>query len=60
MGDLLGAWELAELLGVSRQRAYVISRHRDFPAPVARLRMGDVWDRADVEEWIRHNRPQKD
>lgn len=59
MADLLGAWELAELLGVSRQRAYVISRHRDFPAPVARLRMGDVWDRADVEEWIRQHRPDK-
>ncbi|MFV2017942.1 hypothetical protein [Micromonospora sp. LOL_023] len=57
--ELVGAWELAEMLGVTRQRAWVISRHRDFPAPVAKLRMGDVWNRADVVDWIKQHRPHQ-
>lgn len=48
---LVGAAELQQALGVSRQRINQITTHPDFPAPLAVLRMGKVWDLADVETW---------
>jgi prophage regulatory protein len=48
---LVGAAELQQALGVSRQRINQITTHGDFPAPLAVLKMGKVWDLADVEAW---------
>jgi predicted DNA-binding transcriptional regulator AlpA len=49
--QLVGAAELVQLLGVNRARAYQISRHPDFPPPVADLIGGKIWDLADVQTW---------
>jgi prophage regulatory protein len=57
---LMGTAEIARALGVGRQRAYVISRRKDFPDPVATLEMGAVWDAEVVEAWIRTHRPVVD
>jgi prophage regulatory protein len=59
--NLVGIHEIAELLGVSRQRVDAISRtHDDFPAPVAELASGRIWKRQVIEEWARRNgRAQK-
>jgi len=54
---LMGTAEIAKALGVGRQRAYVISRQRGFPEPLATLEMGAVWDAEVVEAWIREHRP---
>jgi predicted DNA-binding transcriptional regulator AlpA len=51
--ELLGLSELAELLGVSKQRADQLARQNGFPDPVAVLRGGRLWDRAAVEAWAR-------
>jgi predicted DNA-binding transcriptional regulator AlpA len=51
-GSLLGVGEIAELLGVSRQRASILTRRADFPAPEVELRMGMVWRAAPVERWL--------
>lgn len=51
---LVGVREIAEMLGVSRQRADQISRaYADFPAPEAELASGRVWKRASVDRWIK-------
>jgi predicted DNA-binding transcriptional regulator AlpA len=51
---LVGVTEIAEVLGVSRQRADQISReHPDFPDPEVTLTSGRVWSRAAIDEWIR-------
>lgn len=55
---LMGTAEIAKALGVGRQRAYVISRQRGFPEPLATLEMGAVWDAEVVEAWIREHRPK--
>jgi predicted DNA-binding transcriptional regulator AlpA len=51
--DLMGTAEIAELLGVSSQRVSQLTATTAFPPPVARLRAGSVWERADVERWAR-------
>lgn len=50
--QLVGAAEIADLLGVSRQRVTQLTSRGDFPRPVATLAMGKIWRRDDVEEWI--------
>jgi prophage regulatory protein len=51
--DLMGSQEIrARLGGLSRQRVYQLTSRDTFPAPVADLAQGKVWDAADVEEWI--------
>ncbi len=47
----VGAAEIAELLGVSRQRVDQLTRRPDFPLPVAELVSGRVWTRVFVERW---------
>lgn len=49
--SLVGLAEVAEILGVNRQRAHQIAYTKGFPDPVARLAMGPVWLREDVEQW---------
>lgn len=48
--NLVGLTEVAELLGVSRQRAHQLTRTPipKFPKPLARLASGPVWTRRDV------------
>lgn len=50
--DVVGVPEIAQILGVSRQRVYqLIDTYEDFPAPVATLAVGRIWSRTAVEEW---------
>lgn len=51
MDAVMGAAEIAELLGVSRQRVQQLVVRPDFPAPMGTLTMGKVWNRAEVEAW---------
>ena len=59
--DLVGVAEIAELLGISRQRVNrIVQTHRDFPDPVATLTAGRIWQRADIEKWASgHSRDVK-
>ena len=58
---LVGTHEMAEMFGVSRQRAQQIASRKDFPRPYDVLHMGKVWRRAAVEAWARnHGRPLAD
>ncbi len=49
---LLGASDVARLLGVSRQRVYqLLGEREDFPRPKVRLSRGSLWRRDEVEAW---------
>jgi predicted DNA-binding transcriptional regulator AlpA len=52
---LMGLTEIAEMLGVSRQRVYQLVRTAGFPEPLARLAQGAVWAGEDVERWARED-----
>ena len=50
--DLAGLSEVAELLGVTRERVRQLRAERvDFPEPVADLQATPVWRRSDVVAW---------
>ncbi|GAA2681602.1 DNA-binding protein [Actinoplanes palleronii] len=57
-GRLYGTSEIADRLGVTRQRAHVITRQKGFPEPYEELVMGSVWQIKDVEAWIAEHRPE--
>lgn len=48
---VLAMAELAVLLGVSRARVQQLTGRADFPAPLAYLSVGRVWDRSAVASW---------
>lgn len=50
---LMGVAEIAELLGVSRQRVTQLAKVGGFPVPYDSLAMGPVWLKADIEKWAR-------
>jgi predicted DNA-binding transcriptional regulator AlpA len=49
---LVGATDVARMIGVSRQRVYQLAATVAFPRAVAQLARGAMWRRADVEGWI--------
>lgn len=51
MAMLGGVTEVAELIGISRQRFADLRARADFPAPVAELASGPVWDIDAVRRW---------
>jgi len=54
-GQLVGATEIAERLGVARPQVIHTwrTRHADFPEPVLALSQGLIWYWPDVEKWAR-------
>ncbi|HYT80008.1 MAG TPA: hypothetical protein VEQ37_12285 [Actinomycetota bacterium] len=50
--DLVGVAEVADLLGVSKQRVSELRDSPRFPAPVSDLRSGPVWTRAAIERFV--------
>jgi prophage regulatory protein len=57
--DLMGAAEIGRLLGVSRQRVQQLVNTDGFPAPVAVLDMGKVWNGSQIRDWAEGYEPRK-
>jgi predicted DNA-binding transcriptional regulator AlpA len=54
--DLIGVAEVAEILGVSRQRVHqLVQSEADFPKPEAVISAGRIWLRPTIEEWARQH-----
>lgn len=51
MTGLMGVHEIAQELGLSRQRVHQLAHEPDFPAPAAHLHAGAIWRRSDIIEW---------
>ena len=50
--ELVGLTEIAEMAGVSRQRANAIVKQESFPTPVLTLAAGQFRTRAAVQNWV--------
>lgn len=46
--ELAGVGEVAEMLGISRQRVHILRKRHDFPAPVQTLGGGPIWRKGDL------------
>lgn len=60
MPPIVSRWEIALILGVSRQHAHELTKHPTFPKPYASLgstRNVDIWRTADVRKWNDEVRP---
>jgi predicted DNA-binding transcriptional regulator AlpA len=53
----MASQEVADLLGVTRQRVHQLSERHDFPAPHAILSVGRIWDGAEIRAWAAKHRP---
>ena len=51
--ELLGAAEVAELVGISKQRLAELRESARFPAPIAELHCGPVWASPAVQDFVR-------
>ena len=51
--------EIAELLGVTKQRAHQLAAEDEFPAPVTQDGRGRLWDRREVTAWAKRWRREK-
>jgi predicted DNA-binding transcriptional regulator AlpA len=51
--DLVGTSDIAQILGVSRQRANELTKRDGFPTPLATVNTRiNVWSRQAVLEWV--------
>jgi predicted DNA-binding transcriptional regulator AlpA len=57
---VMGVSEIARRLGNTPQWTSQLVNRREFPEPLARLAMGQVWLADDVEAWIAEHRPHLD
>ena len=53
MALALAIIEIAERLGVTKQRAHQLAAKPGFPAPVERDGRGRLWDRREIQSWAR-------
>jgi hypothetical protein len=51
--------EIADLLGVSKQRAHQLADEDGFPAPVGREGQSRLWNQRGVTVWARRWRREK-
>lgn len=49
-----GVTEVADILGVSRQRVAKLRERNDFPDPIAEIAQGPIWDLDQIQAW-RHS-----
>ncbi len=58
--ELVGVAEIAEMLGVSRQRVnQLVGSYADFPQPEAELSAGRIWSRHAVKSWMARHPERK-
>jgi hypothetical protein len=50
--ELLGVAEVAEALQVSKQRVSELTSNPNFPAPIAHLRSGPIWQRSALARFL--------
>lgn len=62
--DLAGPGEIQRMLGINRA---VFARWRDgrgvpepLPKPIKKLKTGEIWDKAEIREWLERVRPREE
>ena len=55
--EVVAIAEMAQMLGVGTNRTWQLTKHPDFPAPIAELSVGRIWRTSEIQRWCeRHGR----
>lgn len=57
--DILGTSEVAHVLGVSKQRIHALRKDDRFPKPFKNLASSPLWDKREIDNFLRQWRPWK-
>lgn len=57
--ELVGVSEIADILGVTRQRAHQLTKRSDFPQHIAKLQAGPIWTRPSLNQFVEQWRAGK-
>lgn len=57
--ELVSVAEIAEMLDVARNSAWRWTQRPDFPEPIARLAVGPIWQKRDIEAWASESLPRR-
>lgn len=57
--DILGTSEVAEVLGVSKQRIHALRKMAEFPEPFKVLASTPLWDKKEIVAFLTSWRPWK-
>jgi predicted DNA-binding transcriptional regulator AlpA len=56
MKDLITGKQIQELLGVSRQYFWQLKQRREFPEPIFKEGRVELWNKEDVERYIKNKK----
>lgn len=57
--NILGTSEVAQVLGVSKQRIHSLRKSPNFPQPIKMLASTPVWDKKEIVAFLKAWRPWK-
>jgi len=57
--DVVGTCEVADVLGVSKQRIHALRKDKRFPEPFKVLASSPLWDKREIDNFLRQWRPWK-
>jgi hypothetical protein len=59
VNNILGTAEVAEVLGVSKQRIHALRKMVEFPEPIVQLASTPLWDKEDIMSFLTKWQPWK-
>lgn len=57
--DILGTSEVAQVLGVSKQRIHALRKDQRFPTPFKHIASTPLWDKREIDSFLKQWRPWK-
>ncbi|CAB5222306.1 hypothetical protein UFOVP361_106 [uncultured Caudovirales phage] len=51
ISNICGTAEVAEILGIAKQRIHALRKNPEFPQPIVKIAATPIWDRLDIAKW---------
>ncbi|NBQ47120.1 MAG: DNA-binding protein [Sphingobacteriia bacterium] len=49
--NICGTAEVAEMLGIAKQRIHALRKNPEFPQPIIKIAATPIWDRLEIAKW---------
>jgi predicted DNA-binding transcriptional regulator AlpA len=53
--NICGTAEVAEILGIAKQRIHALRKNPEFPQPIIKIAATPIWNRLDIAKWATRN-----